>query len=1090
MTGARPIACPAPDELERSIVAESIGDALREHLAGCSDCRERERTIRENLAFMGRFRREVSPATEAAGTRRAIDPDTLPGYRLDREIARGGQAVVYEATQLETKRRVAVKMIEPGSRRGRQRIEREAEISASLRHPNIVTVFDSAPLSDGRYAIAMEFLEGVTLDEWARRVDASGAGGRASQREAVRIKLRAFASVCDAVHFAHQRGVIHRDLKPGNIIVSDLGVPRVLDFGIARRLTREEGITRAGEFAGTLAYASPEQVSGDPDATDIRSDVYSLGVILYETLTGRRPYDTERSLTGAIQNITRTAPRPVETIAPGAQPAGDELRTILAKALEKDAALRYQTAGELGADIDNLLAGRTVEAKRASALYMLRKTAARHRVAVTVAAGFLVVLSAFAVSMTWSARTLDHQRRLLAGSLASSNIERARLLALTSATTRAEGLIWPELLRAGGDPADPSLGFRSSVPVTQAAWALFELYSRSPCLRQFDIAPGAHCIRFTDEGDAVRVMRPGAEEQICRVDQRAAAASDAPRVRLPKGRSYMVPPCRYAVTASDGLTLVDLRSGETRGLDDPRLSDDCVATVSPTGRYLASVGTDGVLRLWETRPLRLVSELGRGLSRDCIGQFSADETVFAAGDKDAIGVWNASDGRRVRTLNIPRELRDRTLWNNALYVRLSPDGRYLAAGYSTTILLYRLDDPASPARMLTGHRGFINWLEFSADSSVLLSSGNERNVRTWDVATGRLRSSTEVDNAHTSLPAINHDGSLMATYDSAATLRIWETRTNTWLTSLRDAGHSVFCAQFSPDGGTIVATAADGSVHAWSRADPGRELWQRRPDGVARRSASFAPDGRSVAVAAESGMIDFLDPRDGSTVAPSVRGPEVCTWIGYSPDGRTLAATGNDSLVHMYDAVSHVETGRLSGHKARVVEAAFSPDSSSLVTAGADGIAIVWNVADHAERVRLVGHSAPVRAACFSPDGRHVATGGDDWTIRIWDASSGRCETTLTDVKQHVFGLAYHPSGNILFSCCRDPALQVWDVRTGRELAVLHGHESMVLSVAISPDGGTLATASADHTVGVWDLHHYQRHVRGNAPSHRRSEPQ
>ena len=277
MSGSSPsnqVGCLPLAEMERMMAAGELPGEVKRHIAGCAACAEQERLIRENMEFMRGFAGEIGEAALGAA-RSAPAADVMPGYRLVREIARGGQGIVYEATQTETKRRVAVKMIEPGDKtgRGRKRIEREAEIAAGLRHPNIVTVYDSAALPDGRYALAMEYIEGVRIDEWAKRVDERAGEDRDARREAVRKKLRAVVAVCDAVQYAHQNGVIHRDLKPANVLVGEEGVPRVVDFGIARRMAPDETLTRAGAFAGTLAYASPEQVSGTSESVDTRTDI-------------------------------------------------------------------------------------------------------------------------------------------------------------------------------------------------------------------------------------------------------------------------------------------------------------------------------------------------------------------------------------------------------------------------------------------------------------------------------------------------------------------------------------------------------------------------------------------------------------------------------------------------------------------------------------------------------------------------------------------------------------------------------------------------------------------------------------------------
>lgn len=342
--------------------------------------------------------------TRVTGSRGSVPAELLPavgaeieGYELQEEIHRGGQGVVYRAIQLGTKRQVALKVLLEGpfaSETARRRFEREVELAASLRHANIVTILDSG-ISHGRYFFAMEYVDGVRLDRYL-----------AQRRPDARQTLALLATVCEAVNFAHQRGVIHRDLKPSNILVDPDGQPRVLDFGLAKPV-HESGsndetiqlLSITGQILGTVAYMSPEQAAGTTDV-DVRSDVYSLGVVFYESLLGQPPYPVTGPLAEVLSRIAQsdpTPPRQLRARAPLGAIVGDELETILLKALEKSPARRYQTAGDLARDLRHLLAGEPIEAKRASGLYMLRKTLKRHKIEAFFAGAIFVMLIVFLV---------------------------------------------------------------------------------------------------------------------------------------------------------------------------------------------------------------------------------------------------------------------------------------------------------------------------------------------------------------------------------------------------------------------------------------------------------------------------------------------------------------------------------------------------------------------------------------------------------------------------------------------------------------------------------------------------------------------
>ncbi|MCC6678728.1 MAG: serine/threonine protein kinase [Phycisphaerales bacterium] len=384
--------CPDAARLESVADGDCADAALNEHVRGCAACRRAVQEIRENREFLFQF--GAGPGvTLGASTGPLVD-----GYQTLGEVARGGQGIIYKALQTATRRRVALKVPTSDALStvsGRRRFEQEIALVAGLRHPYIVTLYDRGLTRDGRVFVAMEYVSGERLDHWAQRLERRAQDSATDPQAAVRAKLEVMAKVCEAVQYAHQRGIMHRDLKPGNILVDAEDRPRLLDFGIARLLV-PGGLhqTLTGEFVGTPAYASPEQVSGDGENVDTRTDVYSLGVVLYELLLGRLPYPDSGSSQRMIEHIRGTEPeRPwARTSARGRGPVDGELGTILLKALAKDRERRYQTAVALGADLRRYLAGEAIEAKRDSTWYVLRKAARRHRTLVVAAAVVLIAV--------------------------------------------------------------------------------------------------------------------------------------------------------------------------------------------------------------------------------------------------------------------------------------------------------------------------------------------------------------------------------------------------------------------------------------------------------------------------------------------------------------------------------------------------------------------------------------------------------------------------------------------------------------------------------------------------------------------------
>jgi len=428
--GGEPRSCLTDEQLEAAAGSVVIDASVAAHILGCHRCRAAVEQIKANDAFLANIGPRLpfndQPAREAAppapglalpslgGSAPALVGDgLLSSCRILSEVHRGGQGIVYKALHTTTGRKVAIKTLIEGalaSPAQQRRFEREMEIVANLRHPSIVTLYETGVLPDGRMAFAMEYVNGVPIDQWAREL--STRSGERSSRAILVARLEVFARVCDAVQHAHQHGVIHRDLKPGNILVDAEDIPHVLDFGLAKvTLGTERGRdldpTMTGDFRGSLAYASPEQIGRNPERVDTRSDVYSLGAILYEIVTGRRVCRQESSIAELVRAITAEVPAPPASIC---RDVDDELETIVLRMLAKEPAQRYQSAGAVRDDLHRYLAGKPIDAKRDSSWYLIRMAFRRHRRAAIVAILALVAAATLLVSIS-RARAIEQQAR-------------------------------------------------------------------------------------------------------------------------------------------------------------------------------------------------------------------------------------------------------------------------------------------------------------------------------------------------------------------------------------------------------------------------------------------------------------------------------------------------------------------------------------------------------------------------------------------------------------------------------------------------------------------------------------------------------
>ncbi|MEE9296934.1 MAG: serine/threonine-protein kinase [Phycisphaerae bacterium] len=429
------MACPDLEKIEQLLNDDLPRDERSEietHLRTCPACSNRLSDLSENEKLL-RDIEHVLPSGADKCLETAAVPTSIGHYTIVRELGRGGMGVVYEAKQESPRRSVALKVIRGGGRLDEHRaasLRREAQALARLKHPGIATIHEAGQTEDGEHYFALELVDGTPLNDFAR---AKALG--------LRDRLDLFRRVCDAVAYAHQRGVIHRDIKPSNILVDANGQPKLLDFGLARitdsDVTMTTVVTETGKIQGTLPYMSPEQTRGNPDDIDLRSDVYSLGVVLYELLTNQLPYTVDRVLLPeAVRMICEEEPRKPSTIN---RTLRGDLETIALKALEKDADRRYQSVEALRGDIRRYLSKEPILARPPSATYQFRKLVARHKLPFAFTAVLFALVTGFGIWMTLSYREAESlrlaerdQRRM-----AEANLTRA-LDAEQDASTEAE----------------------------------------------------------------------------------------------------------------------------------------------------------------------------------------------------------------------------------------------------------------------------------------------------------------------------------------------------------------------------------------------------------------------------------------------------------------------------------------------------------------------------------------------------------------------------------------------------------------------------------------------------------------------------
>jgi WD40 repeat protein/serine/threonine protein kinase len=1017
--------------------------------------------------YFGRLAQPLRPMIQAAQGVPA--PRAFGDYEELEEIGQGGMGVVYQAHQRSLHRRVALKMIGSGpwARPAEvQRFRNEAEMVAHLDHPHIVPIYEVGE-HDGQLYFSMKLLE-----------DGSLATHRARFEKDCRSAARLLATVARAVHYAHQRGILHRDLKPSNILLDAEGRPYVTDFGLAKRVDMDKGVTLTGYPLGTPGYMAPEQAAPAARADSplkprkglsatTGTDVYGLGAILYWLLTGRPPFEGS-SVLETLEQVCGQEPVPPSWTNP---PVDRDLETICLKCLQKEPERRYGSAEALAEDLERYVKDEPIQARRPTLVQRANQWARRHKTVVRAAG---VVLALTMTALVVSTALIWRANRELRQSLYYRNIALAEREWSTNDLSRIEQLLdecpadlrsweWHYLKRRRLEsipPLDHGTAVFSAVFSPDGRWIVTG--NQDGKVTVLDATTGQKLLTF-----------PAHERHIHSVafdpDGRClATASWDGTVRLwnfDPQRPAEKPPLRHTLP----------------GHQDQAHS----VAFSPDGQRLVSGGQDDIVRVWDVPTGDEIFSLrGHAGPVWCVAYSSDGQWLASASADKSVKIWNASTGREKFTLS---------LHGAAVYtVAFSRDGRLLASATEDVTTKgdceVKVWDAKTGAEVFALHDNISTTLSvaFSADGRRLASAGFAGNVRLWDLATGREVITLRGHRGGVRSVAFSQDGNQIVSTSLDGTVRIWNAtplggEARQEVATLIGHKGGVHSVAFSPDGRHLASLGADATVRYWDfqrglgggANPPIRILPTQNGKAWEIFNVAFSTNGQFLAAGGEGGpqgawlkVWDTITWKEQPTI-PNARSP-----VAFSPDGRFFAAAGGrlgtEFPVKVWDAANGQELHTLPGHASSINTLAFSPDAGLVVSGCEDGTLRIWDLTTGQEIRKLRGHYLDVHSVSFSPDGKLLASAGMKRVVKVWNTRSWEPLYELDDLNGCVHSVSFHSKDSrVLAWGSTDGTVKVWD-RATKETRTLRGHRSWVESVAFSPDGKWIASASLDGTVKIW----------------------
>jgi WD40 repeat protein len=996
------------------------------------------------LDIAGKKPNAVSEAPSAIPTVRHFG-----NYELLEEIARGGMGVVYKARQVSLDRLVAVKMILAGEFATPQFVQRfhtEASAAAVLHHPNIVAIHEVG-VHAGQHFFSMDFVDGPSL--------AQGISDLRFRISDFKQSARWMKIIAEAIHYAHEQGILHRDLKPSNVLIDAHDQPRITDFGLAKRLPGKSEITNqkpemdltvSGQVLGSPNFMPPEQASGKHGKVGRYSDVYALGGILYHLLTARPPFqaDSIEVIVSQVLTAEPVSPRLLNPTVPR------DLETICLKCLEKEPSRRYATAQALADELGRFLRGEPILARPVSRPEKVWRWC-RRKPALATALGAVVLVA----TVGFGGILTQWQRA-----------ERERDLALRQAYASDMNLAQRSLEEGSLGHAlellnkyRPAQAGKSEIDLRGWEWRYLWGLCRSD--EQFTVLQRSNAltgVAFSPDGKLLAVRQTGGNIELWDWVRREPTGT-LTNQSWPLAMAFAPKESLLASAnrAASGHPVVSLWDITTRQIvrDLPQPSAVNSLAFSPDGKVLATFHMDPMVRLWQIPSGAPITNFpgSQTVNPDTrLPLFSPDGATLALGEmRSTIRLLKWQTGEEL-LLRIPSEA------NGVSALAFSADGRLLAAGYAYGDGAIRLWDTATgaPAGQLEGHKGWVSRLIFAPDDQTLFSASADQTIGVWSIAEKR------------------------------------ELR--------RLQGHTgrVTGLALAPDGRRLVSCADDGSVRAWNQhgqRSSGQPTHVVLPMQVAPFGAPFTSDSRRLITASRTALVTIWDV---ATATERERIPALGTnnqSVALSPDEQMLAVGGSDGSIKVWDVNGRRLMKQFQAHDSIPIWKLRFLDRGKTLLSGAmlplQRIEIRrWDVATWQQHpFELIDVDWAVDLV-QSPDQRHLAVAYDlaqqspefpfltaahaPGALKLWDYTAGRLEAALAPTTVRSFMSVFSPDGRLLASQV-DGVVRVWEVASRREVAVLRSHANAATSVGFSPDGrrvvtGSYVGGSLGEVARVWDF--------------------